>query len=66
MVLHVSASSLSRDRVVDAPRRRHFRVPKEVGQASRLRLAIHGPHRQGSSGRGDDQIEALLSGCLRP
>ena len=66
MVLRVPASAQSRDRAVDAPRRRHFRVPKEVGQASRLRLAIYEPHRQGSSGRGDDQIEALLSWWLRP
>ena len=38
----------------------------EMEAAGRLRIAIHGPRRKGSSGRGYDQIEALLSWWLRP
>src|SRR5262249_18262883 len=41
-------------------------VATEMEAAGRLRIAIHGPRRQGSSGRGYDQIEALLSWWLRP
>ena len=37
-----------------------------MGQESRLRLAIYGPHRQGSSGRGEDQIEAYSLGGFDP
>jgi hypothetical protein len=41
-------------------------VATEMEAAGRLHIAIHGPRRQGSSGRGYDQIEALLSWWLRP
>jgi hypothetical protein len=65
MVLHVSGFAYSRDRAVDASRRAFFRVSRTMGRASRLRHAIYGPRRQGCSGRGDDQIEALLGWWLR-
>jgi hypothetical protein len=56
----------SRATVLWMPPGAHSCVSRTMGQESRIRLAIQGPHRQGSSGGSEDQIEALLGWWLRP